>query len=180
MHSYIRRDYNVVVAIFFIGFMLVATYSLVLAFKRLVRKGVSTSARASFFGKHLSYVVVILLTWQILLLNNYASLFTFLNFDVIKDNPFYNTTPKGHVSYIFMFGNGVFLTIVRLRDPIYRFIVKQGFYENFGIVLKEQIEGIESKPLNSYLAESLNLELINIILQGILKFANPDYKTIIK
>lgn len=63
LHSYIRRDYNVVVAVFFIGFMLVATYSLVLAFKRLVRKGVSKSARASFFGKHLSYVVVILMTW---------------------------------------------------------------------------------------------------------------------
>lgn len=63
-----------------------------------------------------------------------------------------------------MFGNGVFLTIVRLMDPIYRFIVKQAFYENFGIVLKEEMEGIESKPLNTYLAESLNLELINIIL----------------
>ena len=116
--------------------MLVATYSLIVAFKRLVRKGVSTTARASFFGKHLSYVVVILLTWQILLLNNYAALFDFLNFDQ-NINPFYNTSPVGHVSYMFMFGNGVFLTIVRLRDPIYRFILKQGFYENFGIVMNE-------------------------------------------
>lgn len=143
--------------------MLVATYSLVMAFKRLLRKGVSTSARASFFGKHLSYVVVILLTWQILLLNNYQALFGFLDYSLAA-NPFHDTPALGHVSYAFMFGNGIFLTVVRLRDPIYRFIVKQGFFENFGIVLNEQIEGIESKPLNTYLAESLNLELINIIL----------------
>ena len=47
--------------------------------------------------------------------------------------------------------------------------------ECFGVVVDEVSSGIEAKPLNSYLAESLNVELINIILQGITMFAEPEY-----
>lgn len=38
--------------------------------------------------------------------------------------------------------------------------------------------GISVKPLNSFLAESLNVELINIILQGITIFSNPSIQKI--
>ena len=51
--------------------------------------------------------------------------------------------------------------------------------EWFGIIVKEG-KGLEQKPLNSFLAKSLNLELINVILQGVTKFAEPDYNKIRK
>jgi hypothetical protein len=51
-------------------------------------------------------------------------------------------------------------------------------YEYFGEILDEPEAGITSKPLNSYLAESLNVELINIILQGITNFSEPSWKVI--
>jgi len=41
-------------------------------------------------------------------------------------------------------------------------------------------EGLPAKPLSSYLAESLNLELINIIMQGISRFSDPDYTQIVR
>jgi hypothetical protein len=46
----------------------------------------------------------------------------------------------------------------------------------FGIELDDPSEDQISQPLNTYLAKSLNMELINIILQGISKFADEDYK----
>ena len=41
--------------------------------------------------------------------------------------------------------------------------------------LPKNKDQIISKPLYAYLAESLNSELINVILQGITKFADKDY-----
>lgn len=74
-------------------------------------------------------------------------------------------------------GNGIILTVVRMLDPIYRQMFWEQFIKNFGMVSIESED--KSKPLSQILAQSLNLELINIILQGILKFADPDYKTML-
>ena len=68
------------------------------------------------------------------------------------------------LSFYFMFGAGSFLALVRMVDPYYRHILKSTVREYFGFVTDEHEEGIIAKPLNSYLAESLNVELINIIL----------------
>ena len=57
----------------------------------------------------------------------------------------------------------MFLAFVRLVDPFYINIVKSIFAECFGIVIRNP-KGMKVKPLNMYLAESLNSELINIIL----------------
>ena len=77
-----------------------------------------------------------------------------------------------------MFGTGFLLAGVRLIDPYYRYELKSTVYEYFGLTLKSKTEGIFAKPLNSYLAESLNVELINIILQGITRFSEPDWTEI--
>ena len=69
-----------------------------------------------------------------------------------------------NLSFYFMFGAGTFLALVRMVDPYYRHILKSTVREYFGFVTDEHDEGIIGKPLNSYLAESLNVELINIIL----------------
>ena len=80
-----------------------------------------------------------------------------------------------------MFSTGTCLSLVRIIDPYYRHIIKVSILELFGFVIDEYDKNKKknnTKPLNNYLAESLNLELINIILQGVSGFAEPDYKTI--
>jgi hypothetical protein len=63
-------------------------------------------------------------------------------------------------------------------EPYYRHVIYKTLYEYFGVILAEPDIGITSKPLNSYLAESLNVELINIILQGITNFSEPSWEVI--
>jgi len=48
-----------------------AFYSIIYAFIRLYRKGVDSSARNNFFLKHTSYIVIMLITWTIQLLEDY-------------------------------------------------------------------------------------------------------------
>ena len=58
------RSYNYFLILYFQLFVLTAFYSVIYAFKRLVRKGVSAKARWQFFIKHLSYVFVLLIVWS--------------------------------------------------------------------------------------------------------------------
>ena len=46
----------------------------------------------------------------------------------------------------------------------------------FGILLDAESEGIHTETLSSFLASSLNVELVNIILKGIKKFMMIHYK----
>jgi hypothetical protein len=78
-------------------------------------------------------------------------LFSFADFDLASN--FYSPTSRtDNISYLFMFGNGIFLTLIRLQDPFYRFLIREQFWECFGWVLEEENVGIQSQPLNSYLA----------------------------
>ena len=53
--------------------------------------------------------------------------------------------------------------------------MKIAVYECFGIVKNdEELKQIASKPLSNFLTESLNLELINIILIGIENFSDTS------
>ena len=61
--SFIRRDFNIALVMMFSIFMLLAFYSVIFAIKRLFRNGVSKKARAQFVYKHISYVIVILISW---------------------------------------------------------------------------------------------------------------------
>ena len=45
LHSYVRRDFNIVICLMFMIFLLVAFFSVIYAIKRLIRKGVTTYAR---------------------------------------------------------------------------------------------------------------------------------------
>ena len=42
----------------------------------------------------------------------------------------------------------------------------------FGILINEDKEGIKAETLSTFLASSLNVELVHIILKGIKKFSN--------
>jgi hypothetical protein len=122
--SFIRRDFNVIILLCFFIFNLYASFSVIYALKRLCRKGVTAHARKNFVVKHILYVVVILISWLILLLNNFESLYNFTKYT--KDTNFYGKTNSlNFVSYLFMFGNGILLATVRLQEPFYYFAIKE-------------------------------------------------------
>lgn len=75
-----------------------------------------------------------------------------------------------------MLGTGFVLALIRMIDPYYRTVLYTVIMEFFGKVIeKSKVKKIRRQPLSSYLAQSLNLELINIILQGITNFSLSDY-----
>jgi len=134
-------------------FMLVAFFSVIYAFRRLNRKGISSIARNKFLIKHATFVGVFLVVWSIQLLHNYAELFG-------KANNYLET-----ISFFAMFVTGLCLACARvIVDPYHRKLILSYIAQWFGIILPELDQGIIAQPLNTYLAESLNLELINIIL----------------
>lgn len=71
-----------------------------------------------------------------------------------------------------MFSTGIVLAIVRLFEPFFMFLLKQKVWMCFGIYIDEQKEGIKTDTLSTFLASSLNVELVHIILKGIKKFSN--------
>ena len=66
---------NIVLALALSVYILVAIYSIVFAYRRLDRPGVSKEARSLFLKKHLYYVVVFTAVWTIQLSSNYFTLF---------------------------------------------------------------------------------------------------------
>jgi hypothetical protein len=76
------------------------------------------------------------------------------------------------ISYYSLFITGQAMVMIRLFDPFYRFMIRQTFFEYFGIVNTEPKEGIKARQLTTFLTSSLNIELVYIILAGITRFSN--------
>lgn len=56
-------------------YILVAIYSVIFAYRRLERPGVSKEVRSMFLRKHYTYVAVFICIWTIQLSQNYYMLF---------------------------------------------------------------------------------------------------------
>ena len=64
-----------------------------------------------------------------------------------------------------------------MLEPYFYFIVRKKFYELFGILIDDRDSNeLFNNTLNSYLTKSLNVELVNIILQAITKFTEDSFK----
>jgi len=66
-----REYYNLVLGLCLSIYMLVGFYSIVFAYRRLVRPGVSIEMRKLFLKKHAIYVIVFIIIWIFMLLYNY-------------------------------------------------------------------------------------------------------------
>ena len=69
-----------------------------------------------------------------------------------------------YISFTALFSIGIVMSLIRTFDPFYRFLLKKGFYEIFGIPIKEPKGGIQTEVLSTFLSSSLNIELVYIIL----------------
>ena len=129
--------------------------------------------------KHGSYVIIMIITWTIELLVHYYILFRNLEDEHMEDDKQWIRT----LSHAAMYNTGTCLALVRLMDTFNWNIIKNYVKELYGYVEKKAVSGKELKPINFYLNQSLNLELIYIILTSISKFSkssdfffDDDYK----
>lgn len=76
--------YNNIIGVALSVYMMIGFYSIVFAYRRLVRPGVSIEMRKMFFRKHALYVIVFTLIWIIMLLTNYFELFNPYNVFKVK------------------------------------------------------------------------------------------------
>ena len=76
------------------------------------------------------------------------------------------------ISGVSMFSTGIVLALVRLYEPFFQFLIKQFVCKCFGIVIEQDRDGFKTQTLSTFLASSLNVELVHIILKGIKKFSN--------
>ena len=194
---------NLVLAMALSFYILIAVYSLVFAYRRLERPGVSKEARSMFLKKHLYYVLVFITIWSIQLSSNYFTLFNPSN---IPSSNNHATTylqelfsvgmgvqqgssqsqklvgaPLFWMSAIMTFSTGFFLTAVRFIEPLFRFLICSYAYQFYGEFyqskdqLSDEERQVQHDALSSFLSTSLNVELVYILLQSITTFSKKSH-----
>jgi hypothetical protein len=129
-------------------YILIAIYSVVFAVKKLNRPGVSTKVRILFIKKHFAYVFVFTIIWYITLSQNYFFIFnpnycpednsetSFIESPVpqnfIRGEETVMTPSLGLAVSIMTFSTGIFLTIARFFEPLFRYIIVQQIYQFWG------------------------------------------------
>lgn len=109
-------------------YIIVALYSCIYALRKLSRPGVSKEIRQMFLYKHFSYVASFIIIWTIFLASSYYHLF----------NPLTKKrTPVDLASAIATFSSGIILTLIRVHEPYFKFLIKSKIYEYFGILVSE-------------------------------------------
>jgi hypothetical protein len=116
--------------------MLVGFYSIIFAFRRLVRPGVSIEMRKLFFKKHALYVILLIFIWIIMITYNYYEIFNphyifskSLNDSekVTQETTFeqekLNNDSIETLSQVAMFSTGELMVFIRLLDPFYKFLI---------------------------------------------------------
>jgi hypothetical protein len=160
---------NLVLVLTLTFYLIVASYSCIYAIRRLLRPGVSNEVRYYFLRKHLLYVITFSFIWIIYLSSPYYHLLT-------DDRALDGVTPAkptarlvpDYLTTLSSFSMGIGLTLIRINEPLFRFLIKKKFYEMWGILIDEDGEKTNklylSDTLQSFLTSSLNIELVNIIL----------------
>mmetsp|Transcript_5702 Transcript_5702/g.7674 ORF Transcript_5702/g.7674 Transcript_5702/m.7674 type:complete len:135 (-) Transcript_5702:1770-2174(-) len=95
--------------------------------------------------------------------------------DTDEDNPNFVQVLSG----LMTFSTGIFLTGVRLAEPLIRVLLMEIFYAYFGEIYEPKLSdahGIEElrrqdKALSQILTSSLNVELVYVVLKSITSFS---------
>ncbi|CDW72257.1 phosphatidylinositol phosphate kinase [Stylonychia lemnae] len=162
---------NLIFAMSLSVYIIVALYS--------SRPGLNKRVRWFFLRKHWSYVGIFILVWTLNLAQAYYQLFNPKSQDDIAVDSFNKVeTPVQTVSQFAAFSTGLWLTIVRLSEPYFYYIVKKKWLEMFGKPPGDcrQSNELYNNTLNSFLTQSLNVELVNIILHGITQFTKKSFE----
>jgi hypothetical protein len=131
---------------------------------------IDKTIRKYFLRKHFYYVGIFAGVWGCYLANAYYDLFYYPENKDSKDN---SKKVVEFISKLASVSTGVLLTIIRTGEPYFRYQVKKRFFSFFGIMIKDKPEYKTQEyknTLNFYLTQSLNLELVNVILTSIVTF----------
>jgi hypothetical protein len=197
---------NLIMAMILSIYIVVAIFSTVYSYRRLKRPGVSQEVRSMFFRKHFLYVCFFIFLWTIQQSQNYFTLFNPPSYsETLHPNQMHYLDRLGlilgyrpmHEKYfkemgdnqsgfliftlsgVTTFTTGIFLTAVRLAEPLFRLIVIQEIYQFWGDIYEpsgesqEQLQ-IANDALSTFLTSSLNVELVFIILTSITAFTVQD------
>ena len=117
--------------------------------------------------------MVFIVVWTVKLSLSYYELFNFESSkekdDEIDQSKF--TTYK-NISNFVTLATGFILAYVRMSEPFFKYLVKDFFFNCFGIMTEQDADGVQTQVLSTFLASSLNVELVHISLKGIKKFSN--------
>lgn len=96
-----------------------------------------------------------------------------------------NSTGNGQIIYLVSgvttFTTGIFLTVIRLFEPLFKLLVYKQIWQLMGEIYEpkkdeetEEERQIANDSLSTFLTSSLNVELVFIILTSITAFADKD------
>jgi hypothetical protein len=155
---------NLVLAMCLSAYIIVALYSCIFALRRLLRPGVSNEIRKFFLIKHFMYVACFIIIWTTYLASAYHHLFNpgsdpapnqpnsqSLAYEefyqskngtgvagVLPKLPNVNSLPiVDMVSTVSTLSTGIILTLIRLAEPYFRFLIRKQWKQYFGIWVKE-------------------------------------------
>lgn len=132
-----------------------AAYSCTYAYRKLTRPGTSSEIKFVFIRKHITYVLTFSIIWVFYLCYTYFNLrYSSLRVadcpDIIKgtkvDDPLTETTKNNcelrnillYVSQFTAVCTGVIMTIIRTREPYFKFLIKQQWMSFFGELMDEK------------------------------------------
>lgn len=118
-------------------FIIMGLYSCVYAYRRLTKPGMSEEIRKIFIRKHISYVSVYIIIWTFSLSSTYYDLYlSSINSE--------NSESKLNILLIIrtakLFScllSGFILSIIRAREPYFKFLIYKQIREFFGMIVEE-------------------------------------------
>lgn len=132
------------------AYVLMAAYSCVFAFRKLTRPGMSAEIRYVFIRKHITYVIVFIIIWLTYLCYTYFNLkYAYISNwtdpknkdhkEIENYEDLYNL--RRDLLYISLFTamiTGTIMTIIRTREPYFKFLIKQQWMAFFGELMEEK------------------------------------------
>ncbi|CDW83493.1 phosphatidylinositol phosphate kinase [Stylonychia lemnae] len=141
------------------------------ASQRLTRPGMSAEVRFVFIRKHIAYVATFIIIWTFYLAYSYFKLYNAgIQIDAEKETLM---NVLQNISIITAMCTGTIMSLIRIQEPYFKFLIKKQFKAFFGILMEEKdIQNSQqyiNDSLATFLTSSLNVELVHVILESITK-----------
>ena len=175
------------------SFIIISLFSIIFAFRRLYRPGISKELQVIFIKRHMTYVFLFTLLWLLQLLNAYNQILSVpkhendengyvyipsalgmtsqANIDIEDKVSHVKLTVFQYISYIASMSTGIFMLGARLMEPYFWFVFKKAILYCYGTpYTEEELKRKESKftdTTSAFLQSSLNVELVHILLKCI-------------
>jgi len=115
-----------------------ALFSCVYAYRRLTRPGMSAEVRYVFIRKHIAYVATFIIIWTFYLAYSYFKLYNAgtPEEEISADEQNLMKTLQ-NISIITAMCTGTIMSIIRIQEPYFKFLIKKQLKAFFGILMDE-------------------------------------------